>query len=210
MLVRTLVLGGLVAFSAVPAWAQPADQARPAVLADESPASESRFQIRAYGAVGIPVGEFGDHVDLSGGLGAGFGYRLGSSPVRLGGQVTWLQYGSQTRLIPLSLTIPDVLVRVKTSSHIVNAHATVRVQPVSGRVRPYAEALVGLSDVFTQTSVDLSRGPFQNGAARTTNLNSVAFSSGAGGGVMVGLASGWRTRLDFDVELRYVYNGEGD
>ena len=103
--------------------------------------------------------------------------------------------------------VPEVLRDVSTTNNFIRTHALVRVQPSAGRVRPYAEGLLGFSYVFTETAVDLG---YEGGGASTTHLGDYAPSFGAGGGVTIGLGS-WSTgRLGLDIGLRYLTGGEVD
>ena len=96
---------------------------------------------------------------------------------------------------------------VGTTNNFIRTHALVRVQPPAGRVRPYAEGLLGFSYVYTRTSVDLGNA---GGGAATTHLGDFAPSFGAGGGVTIGLVSGSEARLGLDIGLRYLTGGEVD
>ena len=68
---------------------------------------------------GFPQNEFGDNVDNVGlGGGGGFGYHLGSNPILVGGEFSFLIYGSETQRVPVIITIPNVTVDVQTSNNI--------------------------------------------------------------------------------------------
>ncbi len=197
---------GLALLALTPAAAQP--RAPAAVLAD--PAS-ARFQLGFGGLIGVPVGEFDDNVGISGGLAADFGYRLDETPISLGVVFGALWYGGERRRVPLSLTIPDVLVDVNTRNYMLQFHGRVRVQPRHGRVRPYADGLVGFNYLFTQTTVGTDQGGFQDQSiARTTNLDDLAPSVGGGGGMMIDLVSGPDSRLGLDFGLRYLRGSEAN
>ena len=143
----------------------------------------ARFHLGVWGLVGVPRGELADNIGTNGGIGGDFEYRLGESPVCIGMAVGGLFQDSATRLLPFSLTIPDVLVDVTTSARMVLTHGRMRVQPVTGRVRPYVEGLFGFSYLFTQTSIDLG-GDFDSSGfsdvigPSTTHLDDFALSSG--------------------------------
>ena len=200
-----VAVGGLTCVTIAPASAQP--QPQPAA---QPASSATRLQASLRGQFGTPTGEFSDNVGLSGGLGGDFTYRLGDTPFRLGAGVGVLWYGRETRRVPLSETIPDVLVDVTTSSGIVTTHALLRAQPRDGRVRPYGDALVGFNYVFTETSADLGNDPFQESIASTTNFSDFAPSVGAGGGVMVELTTWTSGQLNLDLGARYVLGGEAE
>lgn len=157
---------------------------------------------------GVPTGGFGDHVDSAGGLTVHLGAGLGDTIVSLGGEVSFLWYGEETRRVPFSLTIPDVLVTVTTSNNLFLGHARLRAQPRAGRWRPYADGLLGVSHIYTRTHVDLGSETLTD-AVSSTNLGDTGLSYGAGGGVTVGFGSPpGRTRLD--LSLRYIAGPEAD
>ncbi len=204
----TILVCAASLFAAASATGQTAqDQQPPPSLGPGS----TRFQVGVTGLIGFPVGEFGNNVDVSGGVTGDVGYRIGETPMSLGVGVGFLWYGSERRRVPLSLTIPDVLVDVTTSNYILLTHSRVRVQPRDGRLRPYVDGLVGFNYLFTQTRVDTGRDEFQDDTiARTTNLDDFAFSFGGGGGLMVDLASWPEGRLSLDLGMRYLRGSEAD
>ncbi len=175
----------------------------------------ARFHLGVWGLVGVPRGELADNIGTNGGIGGDFEYRLGESPVRIGMAVGGLFQDSATRLLPFSLTIPDVLVDVTTSARMVLTHGRMRVQPVTGRVRPYVEGLFGFSYLFTQTSIDLGRDFDSSGFSdvigpSTTHLDDFALSADGGGGVSVGVYAGAEAVMNLDVGVQYLYGGEAE
>lgn len=168
----------------------------------------ARVQVGFRGLLGFPLGEFDDHVDLSAGIGGNFSYRIADRPLRLGGGMDVVWYGRQHRRVPLSGTIPDVLVDVTTSSGILNSHGLLRLQAVDGRARPYAEGLIGFNYVFTQTTVDLDDDVFfEHRRVTTTNHRDFAFSFGGGAGMTVDLSQWSDGRFGLDLGARYVFGG---
>ena len=166
-----------------------------------------RFQASPKFLAGVPVGQFGKKVGVSPGAAGDFTVRVGQSPVSVGGALDYLLYGRETRGIAVLPAVPEVLRDVSTTNNFIRTHALVRVQPSAGRVRPYAEGLLGFSYVFTETAVDLG---YEGGGVSTTHLGDYAPSFGAGGGVTIGLGS-WSTgRLGLDIGLRYLTGGEVD
>ena len=166
--------------------------------------------------VGIPQGEFRDNVsnpgfgiDLFGGLG------LGQSPVVLGLDLGFLIYGREVRREPFSNTIPDVTVRVETTNNIFQSHFVLRLQPPEGAIRPYAEGLIGLKYLFTQTQIQSERFGDNEPIARSTNFDDVALSYGVGGGMAIELYRPSGENKDVrSVELRlgaqYLLGTEAD
>lgn len=139
-----------------------------------------QFQLGVQPFVGLPVGVFGDQVGTSPGVAGGFSYRIAESSVWVGAEVGGIRYGSETRSVPLSLTLPDVLVDVNTNNSIVYTHGLVLILPSTGPVRPYVEGLVGVGCIATRISV----------AARnltSTNFDDWMLNMGGGAGAFVEL-----------------------
>ena len=124
----------------------------------------------------------------------------------VGAALDYLRYGTETRHIALFPALPDVLSDVDTTNNIFRAHALVRVQPRTGRVRPYAEGLLGFSYAYTSTGVDLG----DDADTSTTHLGDYAPSVGGGGGVTILLISGRDARLSLNLGLRYLTGGDAD
>lgn len=178
---------------------------RPDVRA-ATPVGPLRFEVTPKFLTGVPVGTFGDRVGTSPGAAVDVTARLGQTPFFLGVAVDYLLYGTETRRVALSPSIPEVLTDVDTRNNLFRTHAIVRVRPSGGRVRPYAEGLLGFSYVYTRTSIDLG---YESGAG-TTHLGDFAPSFGAGGGVTIELLSRPRGRLGVDIGVRYLTGGQVD
>jgi hypothetical protein len=166
--------------------------------------------------LGFPQGEFKQNVENAG-LGANFyyAYHLPRSLLSVGVSFAFLIYGSETRVVPLSPTIPDITVDVKTENSILLCHLFFRLQPQKGRFRPYLDALVGVNYLTTDTSINNYHDydGFDNNVS-SNNYNDLAFSYGVGAGAMVNLllARGRETgrrmfSLDLDVGVRYIRGG---
>lgn len=138
--------------------------------------------------VGVPMAEFGDQLDdLGFGLGASGVFGLKGYPVLIGADVGLVIYGHERRWEPFSQTIPDVRVKVVTDNNIATAHLFLRLQPEFEVVRPYADAFMGLKQLFTDTRI-VSDIFGETEIARTTNFNDTALSYGAGAGVQIRLS----------------------
>jgi hypothetical protein len=162
-------------------------------------------------ALGVPVGDFSEHVDIAAGVTGQFDYGLGGSPFSLGAEGTVLFYGSESRHVPL-VGFPDLSVKVETSNQMALLHGRLRAQRRQGRVRPYVDGLVGFNYISTTTSVDADEVCVDNGSCdddSRTDLDDLVFSAGGGAGVTFGFGAGpYTTRLDIGV--RYLYGGEAD
>ena len=196
--------------------AQTASTSPPALPPEQLPRPESSvveipellgIQLSPKFLTGVPVGPFGKKVGASPGAAIDLTARVGQTPVAVGVAFDYLLYGTETRRIALHPAVPDVTSDVDTTNNLFRTHALVRVQPLAGRVRPYAEGLLGFSYVWTRTSIDLG---YEGGGGATTHLDEFAPSFGAGGGVTIGLVSGRDAHLGLDIGLRYLTGGEVD
>lgn len=173
--------------------------------------SQPQFQMAVNFATGFPQGEFSDNVQNTGfGLSTEFYYQAHRSFL-VGGTIGFLTYGSESREAQFSPTIPDVRVNVDTSNNVLLTHFVVRYQPgsVNRAFRPYAEGLIGLHYLWTQTSI---RGSGSD-QITSTNYSDSTLSAGAGAGAFLRLYhSGGNSpasvfTLDLDVGMRYLYGG---
>jgi hypothetical protein len=173
-------------------------------LGDSSPAKAQQLQFGIDFTTVIPRGEFSRNVTNNGyGVGGQFLYGLGRTPLLLGVDAGFVTYGSDEHKEPLSQTIPEVRVKVRTNNNIVLTHLLLRAQPRTGNLRPYADALIGFKYLFTDTSIlnDFSGEEL----ASTKNLSDLTFSYGFGGGVQVRLGRLGRNQdISLDGKLRYL------
>lgn len=174
--------------------------------------------------VGIPTGEFADNLEDPGIGGSLFlGTQVGRSPVVLGLDVGFLIYGRSRSTVPFSTTVP-IRVDLITTNSILQPHAVLRLQPVTGRVRPYVEAVGGFKYLSTETKVrDADRNSDDDrDIASETNFEDFAWSGGAGAGIdfvvyrpskkqdapMRSIALRLGTQYLFGQEAEYVAEGE--
>ena len=208
----------------------------------ETPEAEApgprRFRLDPRFAAGVPVGAFGDNVGASFGGAVDFSVRLGDTPVSVGAALEYLRYGTETRRVALFTGLPEVVSDVSTGNNVFWTHALVRVQPRTGRVRPYADGLLGFSYAYTGTvvsTVNTGNNVFWthalvrvhpdgrlrfsyvytntgfdrgHGTESTTHLRDFAPSLGVGGGVTVLLVSGREAVLSLNLGLRYLATGD--
>lgn len=179
--------------------------------------SAQDFQVALNFLVGQPQDEFQENVeDLGFGLGGMFAYRPGNGPLMIGADLEFVIYGSETRQEPFSLTIPDVTVEVETSNNILLLHALARLQGNRGVFRPYLDGLIGMHYFFTETKVRDEDDFTEEPIASSFNQEDVAFSYGAGGGVMLLVHQKKRqqgegpklTEVLIDFRVRYSFGGE--
>lgn len=134
--------------------------------------------------VGLPTGEFADNLDDPGVGGSLFlGTQVGASPVVLGVDLGFLIYGRSKSTVPFSTTVP-IRVDLVTTNSIFQPHAVLRLQPMSGAVRPYIEGVGGFKYLFTETKVrDEDRRDDDRDIASETNFDDFAWSGGGGAGI---------------------------
>lgn len=217
---KPLIVALLLALlTGVQVWAGPggAGQAVPASVQPQAAPAQGqsrerpRWQVGVGAIVGIPVGEFADNVDSAGGLSGHFDVALGDSIVSLGAEGSYLLYGTESRRVPLSPTIPDIVVTVDTENSVALVHGRVRVQSREGRLRPYVDGLLGFSYLATRTSIDESTDcdPWGCSNLGSTNLDDFTPSLGGGAGLQVGFGApphAWK----LDLSVRYLAGGEAD
>lgn len=158
---------------------------------------------------GQPTGEFKSYVDQ--GFGADGFYRYAVDPhgilsLRVGAQ--FLVYGNETRRLPLSATIGNlVLLDVKTSNNIVNFGGGLELAIPTPAVRPYVFGQIGSGYFFTQTSVEGSSN--DEAFASTTNYHDWVFARQLGAGLQIPLGRSRRgTSVLLDLGATYNANGE--
>jgi hypothetical protein len=173
-------------------------------LGNSTPIQAQEVQLGIDFATVFPLGEFKQNIDNNGyGLGGQFAVRIRRSPILIGADAGFVNYGSEERREPLSPNIPDVELKVKTNNNIVWTHFMLRAQPRAGAVRPYLDGLAGFKYLFTDTQVT---DEFDSETiASTKNFSDLTLSYGFGGGVQVRLADiGRGKQVLFDGKLRYL------
>lgn len=152
----------------------------------------------------IPTGDFSKNVTNNGyGVGFQFLRSLGKKPLLLGVDAAFATYGSDEHKEPISETIPELRVKVRTNNNITLTHLLLRAQPRTGNVRPYADALVGFKYLFTNTTILNDSNDEELTSSK--NLSDLVFSYGFGGGVQVRLGRvGRNGDISLDGKVRYL------
>ena len=116
-----------------------------------------------------------------------------------------INYGSDTRRVQLSPTIPFVEVDVSTQNQIGSVGIGPQLLLGQGWFRPYGRASIGLSDFATTTSVN-GFGE-SDPIAQTTNFDDVTFALVGAAGVRLMVSHGM---YPFAIDLggRYFRHGE--
>jgi hypothetical protein len=136
--------------------------------------------------VGAPQGEFSNEIDRLGwGLGLMGGYKIPETPLMVGLDFGFMNFGIETRTEPLSTTIPDITVEVENSYNLVTGNLLFRLSGPPSTFRPYVDGLFGFNYFFTQT-VLRERGSFSDESVlRDTNFDDTSLSYGLGSGVNI-------------------------
>ncbi|MES2765873.1 MAG: hypothetical protein V4642_08400 [Bacteroidota bacterium] len=170
--------------------------------------------------LGLPRNEFRDNVTNPGfGIGGHIGYAPNKMPLMFGVEFDYMAYGMETTKVPFNeSTTGRVNVDLQTTNSIVSGHLFSRLQPATGLLRPYVDALVGFNYLNTSSSVNDEYS--DQSIASSINFQDGAFSYGAGAGVMFKILDGnlgedqmgethfGTTLLDFRV--RYMKGGEAE
>lgn len=166
--------------------------------------------------VAVPQGSFADRLDDIGyGLSGTFLYHIPRAPVALGVEGTFVTYGRESiRERFGSGALGRVNVDVVTTNNIALGHLVLRLQPSAGAVRPYGDALVGLTYLFTESRIEDVDFNDDRDIASSTNFDDLAFSYGIGGGVMARVYRGHSSsngrpfNVFIDARIRYLFGGE--
>lgn len=162
-------------------------------------------------ALGLPQGEFSDHVTNPGfGISLFGGVGLEGTPLVVGLTGTFLVYGVERRHVPFSLTIPDVTVEVETNNNIASGHLVLRLQPPRSRVQPYLDGLLGFNYLFTETTVEDDRGSEDERIASTKNFDDAAFSYGIGAGLKIRVHQSQEGTVRIGLGFRYLVGGSAE
>lgn len=161
---------------------------------------------------GLPQGEWYEEIDTEAyGAAAQVFYAPDTSPVAIGLDVGWSNYGWDSREEAFGPHIPDVTVEVETMNNFLQGFFVLRGQIPRGPVQAYADALIGFNYLYTETTVgDDDKG---HDIASTTNHDDTAFAFGLGGGVMTPV---WQRegggkgvqQVSIDLGARYIWGGE--
>jgi opacity protein-like surface antigen len=166
--------------------------------------SRSQFGINLQAA--FPQGEFKQFVGNGYGLGGNFTFfvdRANRAGIRI--FFSWIEYGRTTERLPLSPTLPGLLVDLTTANDIYSFGIGPEFQLGTGDFRPYVTGAIGASNFATTTSAEGTNNssPF----ASSTNFNDWTLAWYGGGGVQYGISHG-RRPVALDLGLRYQSHGE--
>lgn len=158
--------------------------------------------------VGIPQGDFRQQSDhIGGGLNFMGGYRFPNSPVMIGLEFGFMNFGTDTREEALSSTIPDLRVEVENSYNLVHGDILLRLIAPPAQIRPYVDGLFGFNYFFTETVIRDRDDFFDEEKLSDTNFEDTALSYGFGAGLQIRV---WQNREEVtrsaeDIEPSSVY-----
>ncbi len=161
--------------------------------------------------VGVPQGEFSDEIDRLGwGIGLMGGYKIPETPLMVGLDFGFMNFGIETRNEPLSTTIPDITVEVENSYNLVNGNLLFRLSGPPSTFRPYIDGLFGFNYFFTQTVLRETGAFSDEDVLRDTNFEDTSLSYGFGTGVNLRVYKGEeQSDPSGDIALGAVYLNAG-
>jgi hypothetical protein len=182
MLRRTVCLAAhavLPALTALPASAQ-------IFMSEPSRGSRGSWSFDVGGQMAQPVHEFRTNVNQAWGFGATVRYNLPRfEALGLRSDFSYLNYGNESKRVPLSSTVNRVTVDMRTSNNILVASLGPELAVRSGPIRPYVYGFAGFSYFFTESSADDDE--YGGSFARSTNFDDGGLATGGGGGIRIPL-----------------------
>ena len=190
---------------------------------------QDRGEVRAEVsfAMGIPQGTFDARLEREAfGLLVFAGGRVPRSPLVLGSEIGFMNYGTGSRLrihrtvfddgIDPDLALPLEALNVAVTNTMWMGHLVVRLQPATGVIQPYLDGIAGLRYFVTRIGVESDVVVFRRGLSQDSRITDLAFSYGAGGGFEVLLyeqTSDWNDRtatVSLHGGLRYLFTTEAE
>lgn len=176
------------------------------IFVTESPrSSRGTWSFDLGGQMAQPVAEFRTNVNRAWGFGGSVKYQLPRfEALGFRADLTYLNYGNETKNVPLSSTVNRVRVDMRTSNNIVVVGVGPELMVPRGPVRPYVHGFAGFSYFYTESSADDEE--YEGRIASTTNFDDGGFAVGGGGGLKIPL----RFRsvdVSVDAGARYTKNG---
>ena len=154
--------------------------------------------------VALPQGEFKNFVGTGFGIGGNVTFfldRANRAGLRIFG--SWIQYGRTTERLPLSPTLPGLLVDLTTANNIFTFGFGPEFQFGTGGLRSYVHGAIGASNFATTTSAEGTNNT--ESFASTTNFNDWTFAWYGGGGLQLQVSD---RPVFIDLGIRYQGHGE--
>ncbi len=174
------------------------------------PRELTEFERRSAGVFSFiqsrPQGTLANNIGLGYGFDAGYLFRLDRAGfVALRADVGFLQYGDESKRVPLSTTVGGrIQVKVSTNNNIVPLSIGPQLMWPHGSVRPYVNAGIGGQFFYTESHVEGDDDQLQ--FARTTNQWDKTKNWVAGGGVYLPVSRG-RVKVDIDAGAQFINGG---
>jgi hypothetical protein len=176
------------------------------VLPREAPERPGSWSFTMGGQMADPVGDFRANVGQAWGGGGTLRYIFRSIvPLAVRADAAFLNYGNETKRVPLSSTVNRVLVDMHTSNNIALITGGPELILLRGPVTPYVYAFAGYSYFYTETDArddDWDGGSFAN----TTNFDDGGLATGWGGGIRIPLRLR-SVNASIDAGARHTKNG---
>jgi hypothetical protein len=184
------------------------------------PALGQSFQARNLGGFSLgglfPTGAFNDHVSQEGyGLAGYYAKRIGAGPLLVGLEFTYSEYGHSRRVEYLE-GIPEVGVNVDTTNSIAQSLLLLRLQPRSGRVMSFVEALAGVGYLWTESAIGDNDDDDVTSASET-NFDDWTWTAGVGAGISFRLRKWQGSGADIagrgaflELKARYMAGGRAE
>jgi len=143
--------------------------------------TEGANQVTGALTISTPRGEFDDNTDTGFGFTGGYVRSLSSNGVAgIGLSGSFMGYGSTSRRVPLSTTIPDITVDVETSNNTAFLLGVFEIRVPAG-VQPYLQLVGGGGFFYTTTSLQDTR--TDETILSDTNQSDATWVWGGGGGL---------------------------
>lgn len=188
------------------------------VHATES-ARSAAFRGRSSGGISVlgaaPRGEFARDVDAAGGMAGHFLYALDPHGiVALRAEVALLNHGSERRRVSPNPAYGNLIRYDLTTTNNIGTYAGgLQLMSPRGPIRPYVAGLAGVSQFWTQSTVDGEDETENEGFGRTVNSSDAAFTWSGTGGVFIPLGAKRSWGLDLGAtyqrtpDARYMHEG---
>ncbi|MEJ7811805.1 MAG: hypothetical protein WKG32_15445 [Gemmatimonadaceae bacterium] len=162
---------------------------------------------RTFGGLDLlvmqPIGEFGDFVDVGGGIGGHLIQQLdrrGITALRF--DLGFVVYGSETKRFN---PFPRIEAKINTDNSIFFAGVGPQLMVPNGKLRPYVSGSAGLSYFATNSSLEGADAGYED-LLNTTNFDDATFAYSGIAGLYIPFKSK-RRPVSLDVSARYQNNG---
>jgi hypothetical protein len=190
--------------------------------------SQTHFGIS--GQLGIPINEFRENTNaIGGGLGLNFYTPFDKRvPIFFGLNFGYMIYGSNSQRLNQNVNITSsngtfitslpLNLGITTNNNLINTNVAIRFKAPFEMIQPYVEALGGFNYLYTRTRITdespnriFTNNPnnpngYNNTISARTQINSFAWSYGAGLGFMMRLGNS----VYLDVRGSYMRGGEAE